>query len=342
MLALLALLGSVDLRPPNLTQCTPALARHVTVEELAGRPKRYGGQCVSVTGPTWTVRMYSGVEGIYLSTRPAADGAVPAANLSHRIGLYFGEKLDREEPEVRDRLNERFTALSVTGVADSCSAMAGRLPPAGRRTVDSDGEVTFTMHMLGGYCHYDGGAVVWVARRTIASRRPYLRLRGGAARRRYGDLVPAPRGWRHAAETRRFAEKLRKAIAIGDRSGVSRLFGGASPDDLNLILTESNSPFDRLRRPGDTPFAVFVGAGDPERIRPEDRISRDAVICFCRTADCSELWPISMIDAYPDRDHPYACVNRQEDGVGQVFAGALAYRANRAALREGPRRKADN
>jgi hypothetical protein len=68
--------------------------------------------------------------------------------------------------------------------------------------------------------------------------------------------------------------------------------------------------------------------------------ARPATICFCRTADCSDRWPIAFNDADNDPWRPYACIQAKprDDGPGRIVLntpigvgwlrepGATAYR----------------
>lgn len=46
-----------------------------------------------------------------------------------------------------------------------------------------------------------------------------------------------------------------------------------------------------------------------EESRSDDS-PQDLAVCYCRTDDCSGLWPIAMIDADANEYRPYACLNR--------------------------------
>ena len=334
MLAALALpSGSVVLTPADLMQCTPAVARRLTVEDLAADQKRYVGQCVTVAGPTRLGATYGSVEGAYLSTHLSSDWVNPANSALHRIGLYVSEKLDRANPALRNRVTAQFTGLSVTGIVDTCRAMEDRLPPPSPPTADTQGEVIVSVHMLAGYCHSYDGAVVWVTSGAAIAHPPYVRLRGEEARRRYGDLVRPSTAWRHWSETVRFAEDVRSAIGLGQRQRLDRLLGRS--DLLDYILIDPLSPFKGLRRANDASLEIFLDPQSAKHLSRSDNAGRNVVICYCRVSDCAGRWPISRIDADPDPDHPYACVEREEDDSGHLFGGVLGFVDGRAALEEG-------
>jgi hypothetical protein len=339
LLFAMSLAAQVDLRPPNLARCTPAVAQPVSVRQLASRPKRYHGRCVTVSGPTYLYRMYDGVPGIYLSIKRRSGGYVPARNLRHRLGLYFGSG-DGEDgrPGLPGELLEAYHPTTVTGVADSCGRMAQALPRGVVQEVDPEtGHPTVTITMLGGYCHYSGGAVVWVTQGTVDTTYRYERLVGEGARARYGTLVPAPRDWRHYRRLRELAHRFGRAVAAGNRAALSDLYGkfGASSDALRFLLEDTASPFVELRgAKRQLRFVILAEEWDQEGIPAAVRQTQDAVICFCRTTDCSSLWPIAEIDVGPDPDHPYACVEVSEDATGAVFLDELSYRGLRAPLRE--------
>jgi hypothetical protein len=339
MLLAMALAAQVDLRPLNLGSCTPATAQNVSVRQLASRPRRYEGRCVTVSGPTYATRMYASVPSIYLSVKRGSDGQVPARNLTGRLGLYFGSGSDGDgRPLLPTELLDGYRPVTVTGVVDSCERMGRALP--GRPVEQADpetGEMTVTVTMLGGYCHSSGGAVLWVTRSSVDSAGRYERLVGQVAGDRFGRLVPAPSEWRHFRPLRNLANRFHGAVSAGHRAELSKLFGkfGAASSTLQFLLDDPASPFVDLRGgKRRLPFIILVEEWDQDGVPAADRRTQDAVICFCRTNDCSALWPIAKMDAVADPDHPYACVGVSEDATRSVFLNDLTYGGVSAPLKE--------
>ena len=344
MLALLTLAALTDLRPPNLANCAMQTATEVSVEQLGARPKKYLGRCVTVSGPTRIYRMYSGVEGVYLSQQLGRDGYVPLRNQRHRIGLYFGagEKEDAQPAHPEELVDGPFRFTRVTGVADSCERMAQALPRGGVESVDPEtGQTMITITMLGGYCPYDPGAVVWVTAVSVDPASRYERLTGEKNREIYGSLVRVGPSWRHYRHLRRLGSAIRHAIRAGDRAALSKLYGkfGVGSEALRFLLEDPHSPFAELRTAKrQLPFVILAQEWDQEGIPANDRRTKDALICFCRSGDCSGLWPIAAIDAGPDPDHPFACIDVSEDSTGAVFLHELSHRGPSAPLQEPARR----
>jgi hypothetical protein len=113
---------------------------------------------------------------------------------------------------------------------------------------------------------------------------------------------------------RDLAYRFRRAVATGDRKSLSSFDPFVGGEDLRYVFEDHDSPFRELRDGADKPFEVLVEEDDSTGRSSEMRQDREAELCFCRTDDCSDSWPIASFDARDDLDHPYVCVAVEEDG----------------------------
>ena len=296
--ALIAAAASVQGAPaplPPLPPCTAAEAVRTSVVEIGSHPDRFLDRCVTVSGAFAGVSMYSGREGLYLVQRFGRDGNVPGANLVHRIGI--------DNQGLRDlRLRYPQQAI-VTGRVDSCARRYARIQAAGG------------IPFLGGYCHYYSGPTILVSAYALTEAR-YERLTGEGARSAYGNLVAMPADWPHRAELEAVTAEFLQAIRAGDRAKLAAL-NETNPETnehgralLFDLLQNPDSVFAQLRTAAPAQAAVFLLAAEDGT--PLGRADGPAAtICFCRTADCADRWPIALNDANNDPDRPYACIRAE-------------------------------
>lgn len=308
MISALAALLLASLQPVTAdpSGCTAQRAQRVTVEQIARRPERYYGRCVTVSGPVGTTAIYSGVEGIYLAHRSSTGHTSgPPASL-HRIGLYARNNAIRARQTGRPP--ERMT---VTGIVDSCERMEARADV-------SRGPDDVLPILLGGYCHWTNGPVVSAASFQVNPAVRYERLAGEAARRRYGNIRPAPPNWPHLPELRAFASEFLTALRAGDRAALAALHD-TRPDTTHIydsavlayLLTDATSPFAEIRRGPMPQMAIFVPTAPQSFAVGAPGTEPEGIICFCRTSDCGDRWPIFHGDSENAADKPYACTSVQ-------------------------------
>jgi hypothetical protein len=289
-LAGLLLLAQPTSAPPPA--CTAAESIETSVTEIAGDPDRFLDRCVTVTGAMAGISLYSGREGMYLSHRFGPDGNyVPEARV-HRIGI------DRQDLRALGLAYPQRT--TVTGRVDTCERRYARIEAAGG------------MPLLGGYCHYHRGPTIVVDAYSVTEQR-YERMTGEAARARFGDLAFMPQNW----PTRRAAEaviaEFLAALRDGDRAKLADLHEFVDEENrhrqgvLFSMLEDPHSVFAGLRREVPLQTAYFVLAAEDGTLFGRDYEGPSATVCFCRTADCTGLWPISLNDANNAPDRPYAC-----------------------------------
>jgi hypothetical protein len=286
--ALLALLAQSP-EPPR-PDCEAANSVETTIAEIHRQPARYLDQCVRVSGLFAGIRMYDSRDGIYLTGRLGSDGNSIPANLHHRIGI--------DNQEMRNLRLRAPTRATVTGRVDSCERRY-------QRVLDAGG-----IPFLAGYCHYEGGPTIVVSHYRLNGGR-YERLAGEAARLRFGNIARLPADWRHRAMLESLAADFLAALQRRARARMAELHDfradtGNEHDQvvLAMLLAQPDSPFAQLRETASPQMAIFVTnpGGSPVA---DENVS--GILCFCRAADCTDRWPIALIDVDNAPDRPYAC-----------------------------------
>lgn len=291
---------SPNAEPP----CTPQNADRTEVTAITQSPLDFLGRCVTVSGPASGISLYSGVEGLYLTQRFGPDGNIPSAGLRHRIGVYAEDNAIR----LASRAWRGPATLTVTGRVDTCEAMKARAEQAARAA----GQIPIIM--MGGYCHYHSGPVVRAASHEVDTSVRYERLVGEAARRQFGNLVAAPADWPTRPLLLALAEEFRAALIAGDRHKLADLHdfgpGSTNPSDAKLLdfLLDPGSPFAEIRDARSTALMLFIfnSQTSPKGYAEATR-NPGGTVCFCRTRNCSESWPISLSDAANRADRPFVC-----------------------------------
>jgi hypothetical protein len=287
--------------PAPKAQCTASDSTPATVLEIATRPQHFVGRCVTVTGPASGIALYDGVEGIYLSQSAGRNSG------RHRIGLYSRDNAIRREAAKR----RAPALLTVTGRVDTCEAMEAAARRASEARKRETGEISIVF--MSGYCHYLGGPVVRADSYTEADVR-LERLTGERARRLYGELVVPPPDWPVLSWMLDLAGQFESALRTGDRERLARLHDisletdhESSREMLDYLLDQA-SPFAEVRTGGQVQSELFIHSGglSGSRYVVHSRYP-SGVLCFCRTRDCTHVWPISASDASNAPDKPYAC-----------------------------------
>ena len=283
--ALLALFAQAPEPPPPKCDASNSIA--TTIPE----PARFIGRCVTVSGALTGRRLYTGREGIYLVSRAWEARARDSLDFRHRLGI--------DGQRMQGRARHRSWA-TVSGWLDSCELREERA----RRRPLAPGEIYIPS--LGGYCHWEGGPVL-VPSNYRLSELHYERMVGEEARRLYGNLAPMPTDWPFRRDMEAMAREFMAAIRSADRDALEALFDGQiGRKDLSYLLEDPASTFAELRRSTPLQTGYFVSMAPDGSLL--DRDEPDAIICFCRSADCSEIWPISRFDAGNAPERPFACI----------------------------------
>lgn len=259
---------------------------------MARNPAQWFDRCVRIDGYVAHYRFYSDVAGLY---------AANASNSSDRLndgwlGLY-----------VRDSrsLRNGFRRATVVGMVQSCDrsyeqALAAAEPDS--------------MIMMIGYCHYYSGLTLRRATIRQRGRASFYRQAGEAARAAFGDLVAADPN-DVPESVRGLAARFLTAFRARDLAALRHLVGPWSDSFDNSPELARRYYATLLGGPG-SPLQALRSQREPQQAYFHERQSRDDAeigqptdwhICFCRRADCTNLWPISSIDSGGEPTRPYVC-----------------------------------
>jgi hypothetical protein len=279
---LLASAAAAHLAPRS---CMAANAEPVTIAQIMDDPAGYEGRCVAVTALGHGVVLVSSVEDYYLA------GPLAGGDPTDRLHLGVAN-LPHSRRIPRDGLHP-VTAVGRLEICQRLHDMADATARAGR------------FGWVSGYCHMSLGPYLRLEDlRILRDRDRPTRLTGEANRARLGGLVPAPEDWPHRAFVEAQADQWLAALQARDRAGFARLHLAGEPEaeEAARLAFGRHRGFADLRRASRPQRAIFVArsAGD----EAEDYSS---TICFCRSGDCSERWPISGFDADNHEDRPYVC-----------------------------------
>ena len=272
---------------PAPSACSARTAEPATIQRIMENPAGYSGRCVAVTALTHGFLLFSSVEGYYRAG--PLMGGDPARDPADR------ERLGLDNDRIMRRLPQGgLHHVTAIGRVQICEQV---------RDMVSAREAPGTVSWVTGFCHVANGPYLWLHGLRSRGRSGAVRLAGEANRGRIGDLVPAPGSWPH----RRFVEvqagRWLRALQGGDRREFGRIhleaeIGGRRATRLAF---GRHRGFADIRR-GRPQSIILVRREPPDR---EDDYS--STICFCRTGDCSHLWPIAEIDADNAETRPYVC-----------------------------------
>lgn len=288
---------------PRSTACSSATALQTTVAAVAQHPTEFIAKCVRINAVTKGSSIYENVDGVYLAPRVFLD---PSSN-GLRLGLDNWRKLRITE--------DGYRRVDVIGRVQDCETVRSMMDA-------SVGENEIVM--ISGYCHYSNGTYLWVERISAARGPTFVRQLPRAARRGYGDLRPAPTGWRHAEQVEAAARAFLEAIRGGDGASLTQLHYGSDVEYaqsergslLDFLLRDKRSPFASIRAGTGAPqMTILVERNEPLADEPTDSnkdVDADdytSTICFCRHFDCTQRWPIARFDADNLPTRPYACTH---------------------------------
>lgn len=296
---LAAMAGSASAQPA--VPCTRQGAQPATIEAIMANPAGFRGRCVAVMGLSHGFLLFTSVDGYYLAG--PLRGGDPATH-----------------PEDRERLgldNERIIR---------------RIPRGGLRWVTAIGRVQFCEEtrdmvagsagpdeivMVMGFCHMANGPYLWLSEVAVSPGPSLTRLIDETNRLRVGNLVTPPADWPHRGFVEAHARQYLDALRSGDRAAFARL---NQPDEISAedgraavaMAFGHHRGFRDVRRASQPPqMAIFIqDAPGPRTWSAEDRNDEYAsTVCFCRSGDCTDRWPISTFDADNREDRPYVCAS---------------------------------
>jgi hypothetical protein len=296
---LAAMVGSASAQPG--VPCTRQTAQPAAIRAIMTDPAGYRGRCVAVTAFSHGLMLYSSVEGYYLAG--PLTGIDPA-----------------REPEARERLGMENRRVMR------------RIPRGGLRRVTAFGRVQICEElremiegsagpneivMLLGFCHMFNGPFLALDDVSVAPGSSPARLSGEANRARIGNLVAPPADWPHRAFVEAHARQYLAALRSGDRAAFARLHEpdqqpGAEASEAVAMAFGRHRGFRDIRTAPQPPqMVIFIqDAPGPGIWSAEDRDDDYAsTVCFCRSGDCADRWPISTFDADNREDRPYVCAS---------------------------------
>jgi hypothetical protein len=266
--------------------CSPAAARRMTHAQIAAAGELFDGVCVRMSGIGSDRTLFDSREGVYRGIQAGGWFADP-----HR--------LDFHHPDVEAATTQTGARrLVVTGRLWTCMVRVG---PNSWNRVDGVRHCSGRPHIL------LADRIEWTWDRS----RPLERLVGEEMRARFGNLVEATEAWPRLPAARAAAAEFLDALRSADRARMARLHGGEVGDGsayipllLNYLFDNYYGPFQQLHQRREVQTAIFVPRRRPWQPAIVDHPR--ATICYCRTADCTGLWPISSGDE-TGSDRPYAC-----------------------------------
>ena len=309
----------LPLEQASMEDCTPQTAEHWTVTGLAQNGPLLIGRCVTVSGIIahgW--HMFADADGIYRHDQADADrrtqeGWVVRNGSPYRIGI---QRHEFPSPPIGSWVYD----VTVTGRITDCDSRS----ESGWRSSffnELDGTGGIVLVNMGGYCHYNYGAMIIPVAIDFGSRRTFTRRTGSAARAEYGSIQPVPSDSPLFAAAVALGGEILDAIEAGDQAELEALFG----DFIGLqegFLSDERTRLGALENGRNAhQWAVFLPSPEPINwsSRTADTDESGSYFCYCRTANCEEQWPISISDTKLDNRRPYVCFYRY---VGREIDGA--------------------
>jgi hypothetical protein len=287
--ALASLLLAAGQPQPHGADCTMANAVPADAQRMAREPARWLGRCVRIEGYVSYNHFYSDVAGFYRYF--ASDYR------DHRndgwLGLYPRDRYGFRGPMRRG---------AVAGVVHDCETDRDR----------AEAERPDSIVMMTGFCHYRYGLVLNPASFRAAEAVEFERQIGEVARSSFGDLLSGSEAGEVPPEVAALVERFAAAILARDEERLSALVEFVDRDDQaheegawrrSFFLGEANSPLGDVRA-----SSQRIMFRERRSARSEDPFGGWHV-CFCRTPDCTGIWPISTVDATASPEHPYWCAS---------------------------------
>lgn len=293
--------GFIISRAQAEPECTLENSTQLDFLTATRQTPRYLRQCVQIRGFYAGSRYFHNrFEGMYLAARD--DEGFETRSL-YQIGLYPDDARWHEFEGNDDR------KVTIMGRLDTCARLyvAARLEADRKQDLMARGHVgpegeTLIIVMMGGYCHYDEGTVLFIDGIEWGPRISE-RLKGERARMTHGDLVLVPATWEHYAAVEKAIQKWEKEASTANHGKV------AVVEWLERKASQGSNP---------QIFAKYS-----RRVR--NRLVSGAA-CYCREKECTDDWPISTLDIWYRPEHPFICLHMDyEDSDGTITADDTWY-----------------
>jgi hypothetical protein len=308
---LAAMIGPASAQPP--APCTRQSAQPAAIQAIMHDPAAYRGRCVAVTAFSHGLMLFASLDGYYLAGPLTGIGPAREPEARERLGME-NRRVMRRIPRGGLRLVTAFGRVQICEeLRDMIEGSAG------------PNEIV----MLMGFCHMANGPVLGLTDVSLSPSPSPARLSGEANRARLGNLVAPPADWPHRAFVEEYARQYLAALRSGDRATFARIHepdhqSGAEGSEAVALAFGHHRGFRDIRTAPQPPqMAIFIQDAPGPRIwSAEDRDDDYAsTICFCRSGDCTDRWPISTFDADNREDRPYVCASF---GPYIVFNGGTA------------------
>jgi hypothetical protein len=294
-------LPHADIPAPHY-ECKRENAVALDLDRFAANPETYAGRCIHARGFKIAGFFYPDLTTFY------SGWGIPEPNKQIRL---FG----REDRTGHDFLDVRET-VDLTALAYSCNEL-------NRRFFD---ELQLQGLISSGRpcpSYNDRGAILLVSDWRPISGKP-RRLAGPSAMAKYGQLLDVTDDGEHASQVSAVAEKWFDAVRRQDVDAFMQVTGSLEDerDDVSKLLSSNGSAVRFLFGKTVNPTIKYFLTRSPlDEPSVPIKVTSRAFGCVCRTADCTNLWPINWNDTYFDREWPYFCIeiNRDSDGRFSIW-----------------------
>jgi hypothetical protein len=183
--------------------------------------------------------------------------------------------------------------------------------------------------MLTGFCHFSDENFIDPISIAIAAETKVTRLTEKEVPPDRRRLIDAPANLPDRAAKVAAARSAVAALLARDETAFLKLH---DPDTVSeMAALKGNAPYPQLRenfeeeravfrkqagahgpfagiRLGDTQERVFVDRRKLDAAKTDGQASVPVIVCWCKTADCKDKWPVAPADAGDNEpDRPYAC-----------------------------------
>lgn len=284
--------------------CTLRNAQNASLKDVVHNIKSYKRKCVRITGLQRADAIYSSISGYYLVAPASVSHSIDARSVKddNVIGLYLPEKLTGKQ------FLSGAATTTVIGRVGTCDDLNGP-----------------NVIMIVGYCHHGPGDVFIAVTYMHSKPARFIRLIGESVRQTVGNLrevspdwplkplvEEVAQRWLASIQNNGFATFRRLALGAQDPNesdaDLAAIVSGPGPyhDAEQYVFFDKSSSFAQFRGAKTNPELVLFRYTDSVA-EPKAQLEFQAIACFCRKDDCSNLWPISDFDAANAPQRPYIC-----------------------------------